>query len=171
MQQEKKMKKSVLFTLVIVVTLTLLLFNTSCKDIKLELMWADVSGSGSYDSQSDQSTIEMEGWIRVVQPGIVETPVQSMLVDWAFALYEGNTLVLQVQKGQIASVLGDVTLNTSQVEFFWLWVYLTTTTPKSGDIFNGYKPDTMVFSVIVQDFEENIYQDQVAVPFKFTELK
>lgn len=159
------MKKSVLFTLVV---MALLLFNTSCKDIKLELVWADVSGSGSYSSATDQSSIEMEGWIRVVQPGIVETPVQSMLVDWAFSLYQGNTLVLQVQKGDIASVLGDVTLNTSEVEFFWLWVYLTTTTPKNGDIFNGYSPDTMVFSVIVQDFEENLYQDQVSVQFQFT---
>lgn len=159
------MKKSVLFTLVIS---ALLLFNTSCKDIKLELTWSEVTGSGSYSSQTDQSTLELEGWIRVVQPGIVETPVQSMLVDWAFGIYEGDTLVLQVQKDQITSVLGDVTLNTSQVEFFWLWVYLTTTTPKNGDIFKGYNPDSMLFTAIVQDFEENLYQEQIIVDFQFT---
>ena len=159
------MKKLVLFTMVMA---SLLLFNTSCKDIELELSWANVEGSGSYSSQTDQSILTMEGWVRIGQPDIVETPVQAQLVDWAFTLYEGNTLVLRVQKGQITPVLGDVTLNVSTVEFFWLWVYLTTTNPKTGDIFNGFNPDTMIFFALVQDEEGNIYEDQATVNFQFT---
>ncbi|MCP5052231.1 MAG: hypothetical protein GY940_34000 [bacterium] len=159
------MKKIVSLILIIV---ALTIFATSCKKLVQELTWFKLDGAGAYSSQSDTSTIRVEGWVQIEQSEIAKLPSQLLIVDWQFLIFEGNQFVLELLKDGYYSLLGDVFLNTSSLEFEFLWVYLETTTPKTGDLFNGFNPDTMQLTLIVQDADGNTYQLEAQTNFQFT---
>jgi hypothetical protein len=159
------MKKAVSFILIVVV---MVLFTTSCKKAELEFTWNKVEGVGVYSSADDTSTIKLEGWLRINQPSIIKTPFQVSIVDWAYYVAEGDTIVLELLKDGYHSVIGDVFINTSEQTFDWLYVYIETTTPKAGNIYKGMSPNSLLLTFIIQDDQGNFYEQSVSAPFSFT---
>ena len=172
------MKKLVSLTLAIVV---LALFSTSCKKFEAELSWYQVEGNGYYDETTDTSSIKVEAWIKIEDADIADFPPQLSLLDWKFDIFsKEGALVMQIAKSGYHQVVGDALINTSDFEFDFLWVYIETTVPKSGDIFNGGFNDltnpnlvndgSMTVTMIAQDDDGNFYDMQAAAAFTFEKI-
>jgi hypothetical protein len=159
------MKKTVSFMIMII---AMMVFTSSCKKVELAFTWAKLEGTGTYSSADDTSTIKVEGWLRIEQSNISRTAIVANAVDWQFQVMEGQRIILQLNKDGYHQVLGDVFINTSDLELEFLWVYIETTTPKAGDIFNGANPDTMELAMLVQDDTGNIYEEVARGPFTIT---
>jgi hypothetical protein len=162
------MKKQVSLILVLVV---MVIFSASCKNYQAELSWYQIDGSGYYDETNNTSSIKVEAWLQIEDTVIADFPPQLSLVDWQFVLLNSDGgPVMQIAKSGYYQVVGDALVNTSDFEFDFLWVYIETTNPKTGDLFGGAVPTTMVVSIAAQDNEGNFYELQNSVPFNFTKI-
>ncbi len=152
----------------VIIIFSLLVLTTSCKKLEMEFSWEKVAGSGSYSSQSNTSTIIVQGWLRIKQPAIARESLKASLADWEIIVNAGTTPVLTFLKNDHNSAVGDVLLSTSELADLWLYVYIETTTPKSGDIYKGLNPDNITVSMKAQDEAGATYTYTTSATFEFT---
>jgi hypothetical protein len=164
------MKKAVLTIFIAMVMVVMVFFTSSCKKAELEFSWNKVEGIGVYNSVENTSTLKLEGWLKIDQSSIVKTPFQVSIIDWVYYVTQNNTIVLEIPKDGYHSVIGDVFLNTSELTFDWLYVYIETTTPKPGDLFNGMEPNQLELIFVIQDDQGNFYEQAVSAPFNYTRI-
>lgn len=160
------MRKSILI-LVFVVSV-LLMFNTSCDKVGVEIVLDILEGSGSYSQQDDTSTIRLIGWASFSQSRISKETVWASISYWQFQIKVGNQTMLIIDGTNYPLVVGDIFINVSGLESSRLWVYIEPPSPIPGDIFNGYNPDTIDMIMQVVDENGNSYDVTGTADFEFT---
>jgi len=160
------MKKYMLLVLSIIIVM-LLAANTSCRKMTLDdFTWTKLEGSGTYSSQTNESTIKLYGVIQLNQPNIADTPLTGTIESWSFGMGENANITLVISKTTYSLILGETALvTTSNSSSSELWVRIETLTPIKGDIFNGKTPDTLQLAISITDNKNNIYNEAAQATF------
>ena len=150
------------------VVATLLLFTTACKNPEIEMTWYDLSGSGTFHSVDNTSTIKLSGKVELNIPNVATDPMWGKITDWEYVITEGSTIVLYINSDISYLVLGDYTLDKSEENSNFLWIDIETVIPRTGDIYNGANPDTVWLTLWITDNDNNSYTMAGSAPFQLT---
>ena len=162
------MKKTIYVVVILLIFVLLLGFTSGCKKIEIdEFTWELVEGSGSYSSQTNTSSLRLNGILTIVQPRIAYEPLKANILDWRYFLMEGEAPVVTIDPFRFASVFGDILPSLSGWQEDALWVQIQVDSI-DGDIFNGSTPDVMEISLAIEDEKGNLYNMIARAPFEFT---
>ena len=146
----------------------LLLSTTACKNPVIEMTWYELSGSGTYHSLDDTSTIKLTGKVELNIPNVVTEPLWGRITYWEYIVSEGANIVLYINSYNSYEVLGDYTLDRSEGGVDFLWINIETVIPRTGDIYNGANPDTVWLTFEVLDNNNEYYTTSASAPFQLT---
>jgi hypothetical protein len=146
----------------------LLLSTTACKNPVIEMTWDELSGSGTYHSLDNTSTVKLFGKVELNIPNVVTEPLWGQITYWEYAVSEGANIVLYINSVNSYEVLGDYTLDKSEGGTDFLWIGIETVIPRTCDIYNGANPDTVWLTLEIYDNNNNYYSISGSAPFQLT---
>ena len=162
------MKKTIYVVVILLIFVLLLGFTSGCKKVEIdEFTWELVEGSGSYSSQTNTSSLRLNGKLTIVQPRIAYEPLKANILDWRYYLMEGEVPVVAIHPFNLGSIFGDILPSLSGWQEDELWVQIQVDSI-DGDIFNGSTPDVMEISLAIEDEKGNFYNMVARAPFEFT---
>jgi hypothetical protein len=161
------MRKIRLLVIAMVVA-PLLLSTTACKSPVIDITWFDLSGSGTYHSVDNTSTIKLSGKVELNIPNVATEPMWGKITYWEYMVSEGPNIVLYINSDISYEVLGDYTLDKSEERGDFLWIDIETVIPRTGDIYNGANPDTVWLNLEIMDNNNNFYTMAASAPFQLT---
>lgn len=145
----------------------LMIFTTSCKDSGIEFVWEGLEGSGSYSSDTNTSTLVLSGLVRYSQQRVSSNYLFAKLDQWLFILRDGDDMVMTVNDTNYQDLLDGLFVNISGMEEEYVYVYIETRIPMTGDIFNGRNPDSVELQMLVYDDHNNQYTLTSTAQFQF----
>ena len=146
----------------------LLLSTTACKSPVLDITFSELEGSGTYNSLDNTSTIKLFGSVSYEVPNVAVKPIWAKIEAWEYIISEGGNIVLYIHSEISYEVLGDYTLNKSEENSGFLWLDIETVIPRTGDMYNGANPDTVMLTLWITDDNDNSYTVGSAAPFQLT---
>lgn len=146
----------------------LLLSTTACKKAEIDITWYELSGSGTYHSLDNTSTIKLAGKVELKIPSVATEPMWGKIYYWEYIISEGPNIVLYITSDFSFEVLGDYTLDKSEENYYFLWINIETVIPRTGDIYNGANPDTVWLNLEIVDNNDNFYTMAGSAPFQLT---
>lgn len=162
------MKKIIYVVVILLIFVLLLGFTSGCKKVEIdEFTWEVVEGSGSYSSQTNTSSLRLNGILTIVQPRIALEPLKANILDWRYYLMEGEIPVVAIHPFNFVSIFGDFLPGISGWQEDLLWVQIQVDAI-DGDIFNGSTPDVLEISLAIEDEKGNLYNMIARAPFEFT---
>ena len=160
--------KKIILPVIVMVVAALLLSTTACKGPLLDISWYELSGSGTYNSVDNTSTIKLTGVVELNIPNVATDPMWGKIDSWEFIIAEGANIILYINSDISYEVLGDYTLDKSEESSTFLWLDIETVIPRSGDMYNGTNPDAMSLTLLIVDNDNNIYTLTAGAPFQLT---
>lgn len=160
--------KKIILPVIVIVVVALLLSTTACKGPLLDISWYELSGSGTYNSLDNTSTIKLTGSVELTVPNVATEPIVGRIEEWEYIISEGANIVLYIHSSISYEVLGDYTLDKSEENRTFLWLDIETVIPRSGDMYNGANPDTVRLTLWIVDNNDNVYTVNAAAPFQLT---
>ena len=160
--------RKIRLTVIALAAAALLLSTTACKSPEFDMTWVELSGSGTYHSIDNTSTIQLFGSVQLIIPNVATELMWGKIDAWEFYISEGSNIVLYINSDISYEVLGDYTLDKSEENYFLLWIDIKTTIPRTGDIYNGANPDTVSLSLWITDNDDNQYTMAASAPFQLT---
>lgn len=150
------------------VVTALLLSTTACKGPVLDIAWSELSGSGTYHSLDNTSTINLSGSVDLNIPNVATNPMWGKISYWEYIISEGPNIVLYLTSDLSYGVIGDYTLDESEENSNSLWLNIKTMIPRTGDIYKGANPDTVSLTLEIMDNDNNYYTMSASAPFQLT---
>lgn len=160
--------KKIILPVIVMVVAALLLSTTACKSPVLDISWYELSGSGTYNSLDNTSTIKLTGSVELTVPNVATEPLVGKIEEWEYIISEGTTIVLYIHSSISYEVLGDYTLDKSEENSTFLRLDIETVIPRSGDMYNGANPDTVTLTLGIVDNNDNFYTLTAGAPFQLT---